>query len=208
MNNVKLAVILFHKNIDRYPKEWVSKCIYSIKNQTYKKFDVFEIDYGGAGNQIYKGSIFESILMDNHVFAHNYLLDKVFLIGYTYAANVNVDDFYSVRRFEKQLPYMEQKYDVISSNFYNVTYKGVIKNRMKMDDKDMIFESKKGHNILCHPVIIYSKHFWTTCSRLKPEEIPFDDFNLWKRSYGKYKFVIVPYFLAYYRIHPFKVCNQ
>lgn len=205
---VKLAVIIFHKNINRYPEQWIKKCVYTIKNQTYKNFDVFEVDYGGTDNQVYEGSNFESIEFENHVLAHNYLLDKVFSLGYTHAANVNIDDFYSIRRFEKQLPYIERGYDIISSNFYNVNEKGLIRGKLRMDNKNISIEAKKEHNILCHPVIIYSKHFWTTCTRLKPEEIPVDDFNLWKRSYEQYKFVIVPTYLCYYRVHELKICNQ
>lgn len=205
---LNLGVILFHKNVNQYPAEWIRDCIASIKNQTYQNFRVFECDYGGTNNQIYEGSDFESKVFDNHTSAHNYLCDKAFSLGFDYVANVNIDDVFSLNRLEKQLPYMEQGYDVISSNFYNINENGHIRRLMKFHDKDIVAESNKNHNIICHPVVCYSKHFWTTCSRLNPDEIPVDDFNLWKRSYGKYRFVILPDFLCYYRVHQFKICNS
>lgn len=50
---MKSAVIIFHKNIDRYPIEWIEKCYSTIRGQYNVKFDVFEVDYGGNGNQAY-----------------------------------------------------------------------------------------------------------------------------------------------------------
>lgn len=198
---MKLAVILFHKNSDNYPERWISKCLSSIKEQTHKHFDVFELDYGGQGIQLYEGSTFYSISLLDHAQAHNFLLDKVFELDYDGAFNVNIDDCYSPDRFEKQIPYLKNGYDVISSNFYNIDDNDNITCKLSMHDKNIITEASIGHNIIAHPVLLYSRNFWTTCSKLKSEEIPQDDFELWKRSYDKYKFIVLPDYLLYYRIH-------
>lgn len=207
LTNVKCAVIIFHKNIDRYPKKWIKECFDSIKNQTYKEFDVFEIDYGGRGIHAYKESDFESFELKNHALAHNYLLDKVFSLGYDCAFNVNIDDIYSRKRFETQLPFMAKGYDVVSSNYHNIDENGIPIKQMEMSPLNADIEASRGHNIIAHPVVCYSKHFWTTCTRLDADEIPFDDFELWKRSYStnKYKFIVLPEYLLYYRIHQQKV---
>lgn len=202
---MKLAVIIFHQNVNRYPQSWIDDCIKSIQNQTFKNFQVFEIDYGGNNIQIYPGGNFESIILNNHAEAHNYLLDKVFLLDFDYAFNVNIDDLYSVNRIEKQLEFAKKGFDVISSNFYTIDEYGKVQNEFIMNDKNFEYEAAKGHNIISHPVVCYSKHFWTTCSKLHPNEIPLDDFSLWKRSYSHYKFVIVPDFLLYYRVHSKKI---
>lgn len=202
----KCAVILYHKNVQKYNPLWIKKCVDSIKNQTYKAFDCFELDYSGSFTQIYEGSNFASSShVSTHADAHNFLLDKVFELGYDCAFNVNVDDVYSPDRIEKQLPWIEQGYDVVSSNFHHIDEKGRILYPMIFDSKDPKTEAKRGHNIIAHPVVCYSKHFWTTCTKLRSHEIPKDDFELWKRSYGKYKFKILPDFLLFYRIHKQKV---
>lgn len=207
---LRIAVIIYHKNVKRYPPQWISKCVESIQNQTYKKFDVFELDYGNDGTQIYPKSIFDSKELTTHADAHNFLLDKAFFWGYDYVFNVNVDDYYDPTRFEKQLAYAEQGYDVISSNFYFVDENNNQISYMQGHDKNIMEEANKGINIIAHPVLCYSKHFWTTCSRLIPSQIPIDDFELWKRSYesGKYKFIILPDYLLYYRIHNSKVSKS
>lgn len=202
---MRTAVIIFHKNVNNYHPEWIAKCVESIQNQTYYKFDVFEIDYGGGGTQIYPNSIFESRELPTHAHAHNLLLDNVFALKYDCAMNINVDDFYSTDRFEKQIHYAKMGYDVISSNFYNVDENDTITFTHIMHDKNIKEEAKKNHNIIAHPAVCYSQKFWTTCSRLIPEEIPRDDFNLWKRSYDNYKFIILPDYLLYYRVHSSKV---
>lgn len=208
--NVKPAVIIFHKDVSRYPLKWIDRCVNSIRNQTYQNFNVFELDYSGKGRQIYKGSTFINKKMLDHAKAHNYLLDFVFSKGYSCAFNVNVDDYYSLDRFEKQIKYIEQGYDVVSSNFHNVDEFDNITQAIKIDKLDFVIESKKKHNIIAHPVVCYSEKFWTTCSKLESSEIPTDDFELWKRSYetGKYKFIIIPEFLLFYRVSDLKVCNQ
>ncbi|MFI5404916.1 MAG: hypothetical protein ACHQ1D_00235 [Nitrososphaerales archaeon] len=203
---MKAAVIIFHKNVKMYNADWIKKCIDSIKNQTYKAFDVFEMDYGGTFTQIYEGSSFASSAhCATHADAHNFLLDKVFELGYDCAFNVNVDDIYSLDRFEKQMPYIEEGYDIVSSNFHHIDDRGRILYPMIFDSKDPHREAIRGHNIIAHPVVCYSKNFWITCTKLRSNEIPKDDFELWKRSYGKYKFKILSDFLLYYRVHSLKV---
>lgn len=203
---MKVAVIIFHKHAYRYDPKWVAKCIHSIENQTFKTFDVFELDYGGEHTQLYTGSNFASTNhLKDHAEAHNWLLDKVFSLDYDCAFNVNIDDIYSLDRFEKQIEAMKEGYDVVSSNFYHINENGRLTNSLAMDQKNPELESKKGHNIIAHPVCCYSKNFWDNCSKLRSSEIPKDDFELWKRSYGKFKFKILPNFLLYYRVHSNKV---
>lgn len=198
---MKIAVILFHKNVDRYPRKWIDKCIESIKLQTYPNFTVFELDYGGTAKQVYHGSNFESKKLQNHAEAHNYLLDKVFALGYDYAFNCNVDDYYDLNRVERQLRYLKIGYDVVSSNFLRVDENDKILGKMIFHNRDIKTEARKNHNIIAHPVCAYSKNFWTKCTKLNGEQIPKDDFELWKRSFKDFKFIIVPEFLLYYRIH-------
>ena len=205
---MKAACILFHKHAYNYNPNWIAKCIHSIQNQTYNNFDVFELDYGDEHTQLYPNSNFASMELPSHAHAHNFLLDKVFELGYDCAFNVNIDDIYSLDRFEKQIVWIEAGFDVISSNFYHIDERGKMTNSLAMDAKSPEREAKRGHNIIAHPVCCYSKNFWTNCTKLNPAEIPRDDFELWKRSYGKFKFKILPNFLLYYRIHKSKVSAQ
>lgn len=208
-NEPKVAVIIFHKNAYKYDRAWTNKCIESIQQQRSVKFDVFELDYGGEHSQLYPDSSFASnATIKNHAEAHNWLLDKVFSLGYEYAFNVNIDDHYTVDRFEKQLVWMKEGYDVVSSNFYHIDGKNRVLRTVAVDALDPEQEAKRDHNIIAHPVCCYSKNFWTKCTKLRPSQIPRDDFELWKRSYRKFKFKILPNFLLYYRVHEKKVSAE
>lgn len=202
----KACCIIFHKNIERYPVAWVEKFINSIKNQTFKDFDVFEVDYGNSNTQIYEGSIFESVELKNHAVAHNYLLDKVFSLGYDIAFNTNVDDHCDPKRFELQVAKINEGYELVSSNFYVIDEnENVIKTNV-FHNLDFFEEAERNHNILAHPVVAYSKKFWDNCTKLIDTEIPRDDFELWKRTFkkGENKFCILPELLLYYRVHNLK----
>lgn len=203
---MKFAVAIYHKNIKAYNPEWIKACFDSLQKQTFKDFDVYELDYGpGEGTRSYPGSIFEARELETHADAHNFLLDKVFAAGYDYAFNVNIDDVYALDRFEKQVAYAKLGYDVISSDFDNIDSAGKIIASNRMADLDIIAEANKDINIIAHPVLCYSKNFWTTCTRLWSGQIPKDDFCLWRRSYHKYKFIIIPELLLQYRVHDAKV---
>lgn len=207
---MRAGVIIFHKNVRNYPPRWIKKCVESIRNQTYRDFIVYELDYSDTGIQIYEGSVFTSKQMDNHALAHNYLLDQVFADGCQCAMNVNVDDFYALERFEVQVKAMKSGYDVVSSNFYRVDDKDRIIDILNFSNMNITREAARGHNILAHPVLCYSKHFWTNCTRLDPNQIPADDFHLWIRSFqqNKFKFKIVPEYLLYQRIHQNNVSKK
>src|SRR3990167_11225872 len=164
--SIKVAVIIFHKKIYNYPPNWITQCLNSIRNQTYKKFDVFEIDYGGENQQAYEGSIFTSKEFPTHAHAHNYLLDKVFKMKYDCAFNVNVDDFYALNRFEKMLPSIEKGYDLVSSNFTRVNQIGGVIKTFRFSNLNILEEAKKENNIICHPSVVYSRKYWTKCDKL------------------------------------------
>lgn len=198
----KTAVIIFHKNIARYPERWWKLMCFTIREQTYKDFDVFELDYGGTGIQIYEGSNFESLEMPTHAHAHNHLLDKVFAAGYEVAFNCNLDDYYHETRIEKQLPLL-QKYDVVSSNWRYMDVDGNLKDKKIFSGANIPYHFARGHNVIAHPACAYRKSFWENCSKLHPEQIPHDDFDLWKRELAKgATFYIHPDILLYYRLHP------
>lgn len=169
--------------------------------QTYKKFKVFEIDYGCDKNQVYKGSQFYSIPMYTHAHAHNFLCYKAVSEGYDCVFNVNIDDMYHPQRIELQLPFMKAGYDVVSCNHHQINEDSTLKKPVPdyFSNMDIYKHAKQGHNVISHPGCVYSKNFIENSGMLIPEEIPLDDFNLWRRSYDKFTFYIAPYVLLYYR---------
>lgn len=205
---MNVAVILFHANHTRYPQKWIDDCLGSIWHQTHKGFDVLEIDYGKNPTQLYPNSLFFKQEFPTHAHAHNFLCEKAVSLGYENVFNTNIDDIYTLDRIERQLPYA-LKYDVVSGNHSNMDGDNkVTRADIQFSAMNIREQATKGHNCISHPACVYSKNFIVNSGLLNPDLIPKDDFDLWKRSFGKFTFFIVPATILYYRIHPQKVSKQ
>lgn len=209
------AIILYHANAkQRYPQKWIDDCVGSIKNQT-EKCIVLEMDYAGGEERLCDTSIFYSTVINHyqadkktfrhtgHSYAHNMLCKlAVEQRGADYVFNTNLDDFYHYQRVEKQLEYLREGYDVVSSNMTQIDGDNrVLRSDIRFSDMDIEEHAKKGHNVISHPVCAYSKNFILNSGLLNPYDVPKDDMMLWGRSFGKFKFVIAPWVLHYYRLH-------
>lgn len=173
----------------------------SIENQVMKTA-IFEIDYGyGKEERIFKDSIYEQMEMPTHADAHNYLCRKAVAAGFDYVANTNIDDLYHHERISRQSLYLKDN-DVVSCDMTQINGDNeVIRPNILFSQMNIREHAATGHNVVAHPAVIYSKKFIEESGLLVGSEIPKDDFNLWKRSYDKFNFFIVPFVLLYYRIH-------
>jgi len=207
---MRIALIAYHKNIDKiYPKEWIDKFRDSILNQTYSEFDIYEVEYGGGENRIFENSIYESRPFENFVYAMNYLLDKCFKrLGYDYVFNTNVDDFYATNRIEKQLKFLKDGYDLVSSNFSLIDENDKEVHRHYFDKLNLGSELGRNHNIIAHPSVAYSRKFWLNTKGYNPNEIPYEDLKMWKREFKKNRFIIIEDNLLLHRVHEGAVCKS
>ena len=148
---MRVALISFHKNISRYPKEWITKYRNSILNQTNTRFDIIELNYGGTYERIFNESTFIIFDLPDHAQAHNYLLKYCFDDGYDYVLNTNVDDYYPNDRVEIQLANFDDKYAVISGNYAGFRNYDDTACSTKFDAMNIAAEFGKNHNIITHP---------------------------------------------------------
>lgn len=204
---IRTALISYHKNATTlYDPKWIEEYKYSILNQTYKDFDIFELEYSGGDFRIFENSNYHSKQFPSFVYALNYLLDCLFFMGYDCVANSNIDDTFSLDRLEKQLPYIEQGFDIVSSNF-SLTKDNEVVHRHSFEKMDLPLELSNNNNLICHPAVIYSANFWKN-NRYNPEQLPLEDLMLWQRTVNKYKFFIHPDILLYHRLHGNSVCQS
>lgn len=204
----KIAFLCYHKNAKKiYEQQWINDYRLSVLNQTYKDFAIYECNYGGDQFRIFENSYFESIEMPTFVHALNYLLDKCFSGGYDYVCNSNVDDTNAYERIEKQLPYLKEGFDLVSSNFALVQDNQIIKYH-RFHELNIEQELENNHNVICHPACCYAASFWKS-NRYVPEEMRIEDLLLWKRAINNgYKFFIVPDCLLFHRLHQNSICES
>lgn len=199
---MKSAVIVYHKNANKiYKQEWIDKCIDSVMNQTYKSFDIFELNYGNVDKFYTRGYHFKTDF-SNHIVAMNYLIEICLSRGYDIIFNTNLDDYYEPIRLEKQIKAIQNGAHLVSSNFHYFNDERGHFKRMDMQRYGNIaIQFRRNHNLIAHPVVAYSKDFFKEGLRYN-DLLGYEDLDLWKRAYeiGK-RIVILPDYLLHYRIH-------
>lgn len=209
---MKIAVLLFHCNIKNiYKQRWIDTCLNSIIHQTYNNFIFYEINYGGDDYSVLENKQYEqkakfwNCKKNNHAEAMNFLLDRTYEDDCDLVFNVNLDDFYDLRRFEIQINFAKLGYDIISSDFSYIKEINDFTDELLFDMnmsyyQDVNFTLKNDVNIIAHPSVCYSKNFIKN-NRYNSNMIPKEDWDLWQRTCDKYKFTIVNEVLLYYRRH-------
>lgn len=202
---MKVGIIIYHKNIfDIYKPDWVQKCLDSIRNQTYQKFVVYELCYSTNRQQLWPGSEYSHIPMSNHICSMNHLIDKAFLDDCNVVANINLDDHFHPERLQLQLDAVQEGYDLISSNFEHIEEINGIDTHVRdmiFHDRDIKKELNEGHNVLAHPVIMMTKHFWDTYKYYDDTQLGYEDKSLWTKAINDgCKIKIVDKILLHYRL--------
>jgi hypothetical protein len=235
--NYKSAVIIYHKNaLNIYKKNWIIDCLNSIINQTYKKFDIWELCYDNSNTSLinmflqpinYTYYFFNEDL-ENHVYAMNYLLNKIFNENfiYKYCFNINLDDYYDNNRFKLQIKTIKKlQVDLVSSqmiyididnniikNIDILSYKSEKSSKKNLSKENIYIKEKlnNNNNIIAHPSVCYTKKFWQLIGPYNVNSIPIEDLELFKKAINtpNIKIHILKDFLLFYRIHKNQISNQ
>jgi hypothetical protein len=198
----RVAIISYHSNIESiYADKWIEEYKQSILGQTLEA-DIIEMNYGGGGYFVFGQLATQkrSATLPSFVDAMNTLITMCFEAGYDYVLNSNADDSYHKDWAAKTVRYLEHGFDIVSSNFALINERSEEIKRHQFHNLNIKSEILKGHNIICHPSVGYSKKFWEG-NRYDPNEIPFEDLKLWQRSIGKYQFIILEDCLCFHRTH-------
>jgi hypothetical protein len=172
------------------------------------------LQYCEPSKTMFKPLYFWAIPMKNHAFAMNFLLDKAFTdMNYDYVFNVNVDDYYHLERFERELRTIESpSVDLVSSNFAYIqedeTQNDITTNVINVYNVGGRNFAGLSHtilqedtNLIAHSSVCFKKSFWRKFPELcYHDELPREDIELWKRALRhKMQFKVLPDVLLYYR---------
>jgi hypothetical protein len=136
------------------------------------------------------------------------MLDYLFNeCGYDAVGNTNLDDIYHPKWLEKSIEKIKEGYELVSCNFQLFNEEGIYKTH-QFENLDLGKELEREHNIICHPAVVYAKSFWQKGNRYDPDQIPYEDRELWKRAIKNSKFYILPEHLLLHRVHDNAVCRS
>lgn len=199
------AVVIYHKNVHRYPPHWIEQCLKSLEAQTDQNFSVWELNYSGGltRHSILQGRFegrkhFYDVEFTDHSEAMNYIYSQAFLLN-DVVFNVNIDDYYHPKRIEEQKKWL-QFYDIVSSN-----YKHVVNDEQGKEEllslhvvTDALF---RNHNVVSNPCHAMHKRVFEA-QKFDSRLIPYEDLEYWKLAVRNgFKIGIIPQALHYYRIH-------
>lgn len=222
-----LFLIIFHKNVYKFcEKEWIQKCIKSIEEQTFQKFDIFELNYGNDNNSIKKffsddflsKHNYEYIEkeLEDHSYAMNYIINYAMKYedrNYKYIGNVNLDDYYHKDRLKLQIEKLNtNEFDLVSNNMQYIKSDGKFYKKLILtnhDSQKVIDDNfKKNHNIVAHPSVMYTVDFFKKVGPYT-NTVPREDFDLWikARKMGM-KISILNKCLLFYRLHKNQVSRR
>lgn len=208
---MKIGLVVFHKNIKNiYEQSWIDRCISSINLQTFTDYKVYEINYGGDADRLFQTSVFFSIKKLNYADAMNFIITEAFNDGCDYVFNINLDDYYSTNRIEKQIEHLNKGFHIVSSDFCTIDEKDKIITHLNIKKfGDIKYCLDHNHNVIAHPSVAYHRKFWEdTKNRYDVMKAPTEDLDLWKRAINRgYSFYIDDEVLLYHRIHKNKASN-
>lgn len=221
---MKVCVIIYHSNLlKKYKYEWIVQFLESIYKQTYKDFDLIELNYGSDDlSLLYNTDYFDTSKitfinqkMKNHIKAQNFLLDYCFNKShYDVVLNTNVDDYYDKTLLEKELKIIkDMNVGIVSSNFklfQEIDKKIITKNieMMKNDDLDIQQNFMKNKFFRNDSRLFQNSGCCITKTFYKMSKCNlYEDFNLLevlfmcKKMIKLNKFYIIPEILINQRIH-------
>ncbi len=188
---MKIGAIIYHSNIFSYIEhEHIFECLKSIDNQTFKEFDIIELNYSKKEEDnillsdigFFKDKKITTYKKEckNHIQAMNFLLNKSFNeLEYDIIFNINLDDIYNEKRIELQLTKVFEGYDLISSNYSIFQERDGEKVRREMkitksydniEDEQIYIKIKmsKNKNIIPTSAMCFTKKCWEVL-----EQIPY-----------------------------------
>jgi len=197
---LKVGVAIYYCNPEQYPKQWRDKCFDSLKNQTYKDFKSYSLDYGWDGN-FSSTDITRFVKLKNYAEAMNYIYSWIFETC-DVAVNVNIDDYYAPERIELLLKEIESGADVASSNYHIIDEDDNIIHSTQFEKLDVNKELRKWNKIVSNPAHLMSKKVWDSGFRFNPELVPIEDLHAWREIIQRgFVIKIHPAYLHYYRQH-------
>ena len=187
-------------------QDFLEQAILSVLNQDYKSFELLLIDDGSTDKSLDIAYLFQDerikVIHDGLNKGLSVRLNELVALSKgEYFARMDADDIMFPQRISQQLAYLQQhnEVDVVGSSAVTIDIKNKITGIICYPEHPNNISNVIKHQCFIHPSIM-AKRSWFVQNPYDEGAIRMEDYNLWMRTFSKYRFYNIAEPLLFYRV--------
>ena len=187
-------------------QDFLEQAILSVLNQDYKSFELLLIDDGSTDKSLDIAYLFQDerikVIHDGLNKGLSARLNELVALSKgEYFARMDADDIMFPQRISQQLAYLQQhnEIDVVGSSAVTIDIKNKITGIICYPEHPNNISNVIKHQCFIHPSIM-AKRSWFVQNPYDEGAIRMEDYNLWMRTFSKFRFYNIAEPLLFYRV--------
>ena len=187
-------------------QDFLEQAILSVLHQDYKSFELLLIDDGSTDKSLDIAYRFQDerikVIHDGQNKGLSARLNELVALSKgEYFARMDADDIMFPQRISQQLAYLQQhnEIDVVGSSAVTIDIKNKITGIICYPEHPNNISNVIKHQCFIHPSIM-AKRSWFVQNPYDEGAIRMEDYNLWMRTFSKFRFYNIAEPLLFYRV--------
>ena len=195
-------------------QDFLEQAILSVLNQDYKSFELLLIDDGSTDKSLDIAYRFQDerikVIHDGQNKGLSARLNELVALSIgEYFVRMDADDIMFPQRISRQLAYLQQhnEVDVVGCSAVTIDIKNKITGIICYPEHPNNISNVIKHQFFIHPSIM-AKRSWFVQNPYDEGAIRMEDYNLWMRTFSKYRFYNIVEPLLFYRVSGLPYLNK
>ena len=187
-------------------QDFLEQAILSVLNQDFKSFELLLIDDGSTDQSLNIAYHFQDerikVIHDGQNKGLSARLNELVALSKgEYFVRMDADDLMFPQRISRQLAYLQQhnEVDVVGCSAVTIDIKNKITGIICYPEHPNNISNVIKHQCFIHPSIM-AKRSWFIQNPYDEGAIRMEDYNLWMRTFSKYRFYNIAEPLLFYRV--------
>ena len=187
-------------------QDFLEQAILSVLNQDFKSFELLLIDYGSTDRSLDIAYRFQDerikVVHDGQNKGLSARLNELVALSKgEYFVRMDADDLMFPQRISRQLAYLQEhnEIDVVGSSAVTIDINNDITGIIRYPEHPNNISNVIQHQCFIHPSIM-AKRSWFVQNPYDEGAIRMEDYNLWMRTFSKYRFYNIAEPLMFYRV--------
>ena len=195
-------------------QDFLEQAILSVLNQDFKSFELLLIDDGSTDRSLDIAYHFQDerikVIHDGQNKGLSARLNELVALSIgEYFVRMDADDIMFPQRISRQLAYLQQhnEVDVVGCSAVTIDIKNKITGIICYPEHPNNISNVIKHQCFIHPSIM-AKRSWFVQNPYDEGAIRMEDYNLWMRTFSKYRFYNIVEPLLFYRVSGLPYLNK